>query len=36
MVEEGILENPTPDAGMALHMWPNGDKVDVEIHQKKL
>ena len=35
MVEEGILENPTPDAGMALHMWPNGDKVDVEIHQKE-
>lgn len=35
MVEEGILENPKPDAGMALHMWPNGDKVDVEIHQKE-
>ncbi len=35
MVEESILENPKPDAGMALHMWPNGDKVDVEIHQKE-
>ncbi|OYQ67797.1 M20 family metallopeptidase [Aerococcus sp. 1KP-2016] len=35
MVEEGILENPKPDAGMALHMWPNGDKVDVEIHKRE-
>lgn len=31
MLKEGILENPKPDAGFALHMWPNGDKVDIEI-----
>lgn len=30
MLEKGILENPEPDAGMALHMWPNGDQVDIE------
>lgn len=31
MYEAGVLENPTPDGGMALHMWPSADKVDVEI-----
>lgn len=36
MVEEGILENPKPDAGMALHMWPNGDKMDVEIAREEV
>lgn len=35
MIEEGILENPAPDAGMALHMWPNGEEVSVEIQENE-
>ena len=31
MLKEGILENPKPDAGMALHMWPVAEKVDIEV-----
>lgn len=31
MIENGILENPRPDAGMALHMWPNADKLGIEL-----
>ncbi len=34
MLEKGILENPRPDAGMALHMWPNGEKPGVLIHKE--
>lgn len=33
MLEEGILENPAPDAGLALHMWPNGEELGVEIQK---
>jgi amidohydrolase len=35
MVEKGILENPKPDAGMALHMWPNGKDLGVLIPKKE-
>lgn len=33
MLEENILKDPTPDAGMALHMWPNGEEVSIEIQK---
>ncbi|NMD37461.1 MAG: amidohydrolase [Christensenellaceae bacterium] len=35
MLEKGILENPKPDAGMALHMWPNGKKTGILIQKKE-
>lgn len=31
MIQNGILENPVPDASMALHMRPDADKVEVEV-----
>lgn len=35
MLEKGILENPKPDAGMALHMWPNGKKPGILIQKEQ-
>lgn len=35
MLESGILENPKPDAGMAIHMWPNGEKLGILIQKRK-
>lgn len=35
MLEKGILENPKPDAGMALHMWPNGKKAGILIQKEE-
>lgn len=35
MLEKGILENPKPDAGMALHMWPNGEKPGILIQKEQ-
>lgn len=31
MLEKGILQNPKPDAGLALHMWPIADELGVLI-----
>ncbi|MGX7106472.1 M20 metallopeptidase family protein [Hutsoniella sourekii] len=31
MIEEGFLDKAAPDAGMALHMWPVAEKVDIEV-----
>lgn len=36
MVEQGILENPKPDAGMALHMMPTFDEVGVYVSEKEV
>lgn len=33
VIEQGALENPAPDAGIALHMWPLADKVGVEVSE---
>lgn len=33
MLDEGILENEAPDAGLALHMWPNGEELGIEIQK---
>ncbi|HNZ27797.1 MAG TPA: M20 family metallopeptidase [Spirochaetota bacterium] len=35
MLEKGVLENPKPDAGMALHMWPNGEKPGILIQKEE-
>lgn len=35
MLENGILENPKPDAGMALHMWPNGENLGILVAKKE-
>lgn len=35
MVENGILENPAPDAGMALHMWPSGKELGILIQKEE-
>lgn len=34
MLENGILDNPKPDAGMSLHMWTNGNKQGILIHKE--
>ncbi|WP_249961930.1 M20 metallopeptidase family protein [Histophilus somni] len=34
MIEKGVLENPKPDAGLALHMWPNGEKPGILINKE--
>lgn len=36
MLEKGILENPTPDAGMAVHMWPTAKEVGLLIPKKEV
>lgn len=36
MLEEGILENPKPDAGMAIHTWPTADQVGLLIPKKEV
>ncbi|AMB98738.1 amidohydrolase [Aerococcus urinaehominis] len=36
IIEEGLFKDGKPDAGFALHMWPNGDKVDVEIARNEV
>ena len=33
MLKNGILENPKPDAGMVIHMWPVAKEVGVEIQK---
>lgn len=36
MLEKGILENPQPDAGMAVHMWPTAKEVGLLIPKKEV
>ncbi|AXY24674.1 amidohydrolase [Suicoccus acidiformans] len=36
MVEKGILENPKPDAGMALHMWPMSKEVNILVSRHEV
>lgn len=36
MLEKGILENPKPDAGMAVHMWPTSKSVGLLIPRKEV
>lgn len=36
MLENGILENPTPDAGMAVHMWPNGPDQGIFVSKREM
>ncbi|VEU60840.1 Uncharacterized hydrolase YxeP [Mycoplasmopsis bovigenitalium] len=35
MLKKGILNNPKPDAGLALHMWPNGEKLGILVQRKE-
>lgn len=35
MLEKGVLEDPKPDAGIALHMWPNGNKTGILIPKEE-
>ncbi|MDI9470614.1 MAG: M20 family metallopeptidase [Bacillota bacterium] len=35
MLEKGILDDPKPDAGMALHMLPNGQKPGILIPKEE-
>ncbi|MGI6688937.1 MAG: M20 metallopeptidase family protein [Christensenellales bacterium] len=36
MLEKGILDNPRPDAGMAVHMWPTAKEVGLLIPKKEV
>lgn len=36
MLEQGILENPKPDAGMALHMMPTFDQLGVYASEREV
>lgn len=36
MIEKGILENPKPDAGMAVHMWPTAKEVGLLIPKREV
>lgn len=36
MLENGILNDPVPDAGMALHMWPTAKEVGLLIPKKEV
>ncbi len=35
MLEKNILENPKPDAGMSLHMQPNGKELGIFVPEKE-